>query len=147
MSSGGEHLAPVCPVHPYGYHRRARVRERGDRVLSEASAVVLPSRCATLEREVDDADRVEDFRRQLWVMERTGHGGAAAGALSGVLVALCIVMGYPTVTTGGLTLGIVAAAIAAAIASAAAVMKVGSRIHEARLRRVYEWREYVGFHI
>ncbi|WP_297081283.1 hypothetical protein [uncultured Demequina sp.] len=133
---------PTCAAHPYGYHRRSRVSQRPDRVLVEPGFVGLPARCITLERELEEADRVDDFVRQLWVVERQGRGG-----LSVLLVAFAaIVMMVLAAVAGdvqwgsGLATGVVGVAVLG-VAGEAAVL----RAHRARLRRVYEWRQYVGF--
>ena len=142
MSEAQEPTAPACPVPPYGYHGPPPVK-RDDAVLTEPSLVRLPARCITLERELEDSGRVEDFVRQLWVIERAGRPGT--GLILGALLAVggiaaMVLAGADAIAGWQLGVGMGAAVLAGLIAERIAV-----RTHRARLRRVHAWREYVGF--
>jgi hypothetical protein len=134
--------APPCSVHPFGYHQRSRVT-RADSVLSEPGLVRVPARCLALERELEESSRVDDFVRHLWVVERAGRPGAglvlATIVLVGALAAM-VLMAADEVLGWQIGLGAGVAVTAGLIAE-----RVALRAHRTRLRRVYQWREYVGF--
>lgn len=134
--------APACPVHPYGYHARTHL-VRTDAVLGEPSLVRLPSRCMTLERELEESGRVEEFVRQLWVIERAGRPGAALVLACAVLAGAGVAVAAGTAdAAAGWQIGF--AAGASALAGLVAE-RIAVRTHRTRLSRVYQWREYVGF--
>jgi len=133
---------PTCAAHPYGYHRRSRISQRPDRVLVEPGFVGLPARCVTLERELEESERVDDFVRQLWVVERQGRGGLSVLLVVGAIVALIAIAAVAgQIEWGAGVVGAVVGVAALGVAGEWAVL----RAHRARLRRVYEWRQYVGF--
>jgi hypothetical protein len=142
MSDAQEAPAPACPVHPYGYHGRSHVT-RADAVLAEPSLVRLPARCMTLERELEESGRVDDFVRQLWVIERAGRPGTGL-----ILGAILVVGGIAAMALAGADavagwqLGV---CVGAAVLAGLIAERIAVRTHRARLRRVHAWREYVGF--
>ncbi|GIG54697.1 hypothetical protein [Demequina activiva] len=142
MSGAQENDAPTCPVHPYGYHARSHV-VRGAAVLAEPSLVRLPARCVTLERELEDSGRVDDFVRQLWVIERAGRPGA--GLVLAAILAVAGVSSMLLMTADALAAWHVGVAAAVAVLAGLVAERVAVRTHRTRLHRVYRWREYLGF--
>lgn len=145
MSALAPDERPACPVHPYGYHRRSHVSTRADEVLSEASPERLPARCVQLERELEESGRVEEFVRQLWVIEREGRPGASL--LLVVAAIAVVVIGVVSSQGDGDAVWRIAAWTTAFAAVAVAAEAVMLRTRRRRLRRVYDWRGYVGFHV
>ncbi|MFW7415279.1 hypothetical protein [Demequina sp. SO4-18] len=145
MSDDDALAGPSCPVHPYGYHSRSRVKQRRAEVLVEPSLVGLPARCLALERDLEESGRVDEFVRQLWVAERDGRTGASVmlvvGAVLGALFGTLAVA--DSQASGWYLVGWIGAFLLAGVVIEGLLV----RTHRTRLRRVYEWREYVGFHI
>ncbi|MDN4472709.1 hypothetical protein [Demequina zhanjiangensis] len=127
--------APLCPSHPYGYHRAARVNPAGARhVLRHHSLIGLPKRCMVLEEELLEADRELDFQEELTILERT------PAPVWGVLVPFAVAVAFALLMT------VESAAIAVPIAAivALAIERIGAAVQRERLRRVVDWRRRVG---
>ncbi|WP_084037857.1 hypothetical protein [Demequina sp. NBRC 110053] len=135
----------TCGVHPHGFHDRRRARTRDDRVIVDGSIVGLARRCTVLEAELEESGRIEELRRHLWVLERTGRPLATLAVLIGALVgfsvaALGAVAGAADEGWGAPAVGFIVGAILAL-----AFDRWSAAVHKERLRRSYEWRQYVGF--
>ena len=136
---GAPETAP-CPVHPYGYHERSRVRPVGSStVFRHTSPIGFPARCARLESELDASDRERDFIDELWVRERAsrGHGLALTGA--GAVVAVIAAL----VVTSAAVPAVLVCAVAGGLAITA-LDRVDVAIQRERLRRIRDWHRRVG---
>lgn len=140
-----EDAGPVCPVHPFGYHARPRVRARGSRhVFRDSTWVGFPQRCPALEMELEDADREGDLVDELWLRERSSSSTAVltvlatfSGALMGVV--LTVIYGDVTDVTPGLVW--LAVAILAGVGIATGLV---ARRRDQVLRRIRDWQRRVG---
>ncbi|MDN4474573.1 hypothetical protein QQX09_01765 [Demequina sp. SYSU T00192] len=132
--------APPCPVHPYGFHARPRVRPAGSpTVFRDASPIGLPARCAQLEHELDDADRELEFIDELWMRERAARGFGLT--LLGVALAAALVA---ALVLGSASTGAVVAAVLVGGAVTVGLDRADRAIHRERLRRVRDWHRRVG---
>ncbi|WP_062466489.1 DUF1761 domain-containing protein [Demequina maris] len=132
--------APPCPVHPYGFHTRTRVRPVGSpTVFRDASPVGIPARCPQLEHELDEADREVDFIDELWMRERAARGFGLT--LLGIALVAAVVIALVLGAAG--TVAIVAAVLVGG-AVVIGLDRADRAIHRERLRRVRDWHRRVG---
>ncbi|WP_062293576.1 hypothetical protein [Demequina phytophila] len=132
--------APPCPVHPYGFHQRAQVREEGARTVFRPAPVHgLPARCALLEEELMESERELDLLDELWRREHAapGHGLAILGVTVTVAVVVALVL------TGVATAGVVLATLAGGLA-VVGLDRADRALHDSRLARVRDWHRRVG---
>lgn len=132
---------PPCPVHPYGYHSKPRVRREGGRggVFRHTSPIGFPARCPQLEDELESADRELDLIDELWMREHapSGHGLAILGAA--LVAAVAVGLALADVATAAVVAAIVVGGLAVA------GLDRGDRaLHRERLRRVRDWHRRVG---
>ncbi|WP_084103521.1 hypothetical protein [Demequina sp. NBRC 110056] len=134
-----------CGVHPHGFHDRARAARRDDRVVVDGTLVGLARRCPVLEAELEASGRVEELRRHLWVLERSGRPMTIVAVLVGAALGVLLALVGGSLSSGDLATGSAMVGLVGGVVLAFGLDRWSAAVHKERLRRAYEWREYVGF--